>query len=85
MKKYSKTEQIERNLRLSEFKSKTLQLLALDYDVYYGGSETYMYWFEHDILGKIVIYPKSDKIQFRSGKWIDGAVDYLMTTIIKEK
>lgn len=85
MKKYSKRDQDIRKARFVRFKKTTLQLLGLDYDVYAGPKNTYMYWFIHDKYGKVVIYPKSNKLHCEFGGWDDDAVEFLNSYVIKEK
>jgi len=85
MKRYSKSEQNARNLRYNRFRKNELQLLALDYDVYPGAKNTFMFWFIHEIYGKVIIYPKSNKLQTESGSWHNDANYFLRKFIIKEK
>lgn len=76
----------QRNQNYFNFNKNTLQLLGLEYDVYKGDPGTFMYYFEHEIFGKITIYPKSDKLHIsRQNKWIENAVKWLDENVIKEK
>lgn len=82
MNRYNSYEKKIREQRLINFKKTTLQLLALDYDVFEGGKGTFMYYFFHPKYNKVVIYPKSNKAFFNN-QWINDMNDFLIKKIIK--
>lgn len=58
----------------------------MEEDVHEGASGSGMYWIESDKYGKVVMYPKGDKLQIvNTGRWVDGLEDWLKSNIITEK
>ena len=84
MKKYSKTEQRERSKRLEYFEGLFLSVLAFENKT--GKNDEFSYWTETEKFGKLIIYPKGDKLLItRSGEWKSGAVEWLKENVIIEK
>lgn len=76
----------QRSSRLYKFKTVTLQLLGLDYDVYFGEPGKWMFYLYTSKYGKVTIYPKGDRIHLSGpNKWINGVDDWLYKNLIKEK
>lgn len=84
--KFSKSEIRHRNILWKNFHKKTLQILALDEDVYEGPKGSGMYYFFSEKYGKIIIYPKGDRIHIPdSGSWIYGVDEWIDKNIVKLK
>lgn len=85
-RRFNAREEAQRTALWDKFHETTLQFLALEQDVYVGEKGSNMYWFESDEYGKVVIYPKGDKIHLPArSKWIDGVEEWLKQNVIKEK
>lgn len=85
-KKFNAQERAHREKLWQRFHEVTGQLLGLEQDVYVGEKGSNMYWFDSDEYGKVVIYPKGDKIHLPArSKWIDGVEEWLKQNVIKEK
>jgi len=85
-KAYNSQQSAAREKRLRRFKSITLQVLALTEDVYEGKPGSGMYWIESSDFGKIVMYPKADRLHLvKKNKWMDRMESWLKQNIIKEK
>lgn len=85
-KRFSSGEQAERARKLYYFKTVLLQFLAYQEDVYPGLPGSGMYWFESDKFGKVILYPKGDKIHLPDArKWVNGLEAWLRENVITEK
>ena len=83
-KKYNAAETAERNRRDTYFRDVVIHFLAYARDL--SINDKYSYFFEDDIHGKIIIYPKGDLLLFtKINKWKGDAVCWLRENIIKEK
>ena len=84
-KRFNAKEEAQRGALWRKFHETTLQFLGLEQDVYFGVKGSGMYWFESSKYGKVVIYPKGDKIHLPDrAKWINGVEQWLKENIIIE-
>ena len=85
-RKFNKAQERERSQLWQRFHEITLQFLGWEQDVYVGEKGSGMYWFESEKYGKVVIYPKGDKIHIPDRReWVTGVEEWLKNNIINEK
>lgn len=86
MKKFNRWEVEKRNKNWDFFISNILPCLAYENDVFSGDRNSGMFYFESEKFGKIVIYPKADRIHIvEKNRWENGVLYYLNNNILKEK
>ena len=85
-RRFNAKEEAKRNALWDRFHAVTVQFLGYEQDVYVGAAGSGMYWIESDKYGKIVIYPKGDKIHLPDRReWVNGVEEWLKKNIINEK
>lgn len=83
-KKYSPYQQAIRLNRWEYFTKEVLPFIAFYYDT--DQPNEHCFRVVDTPKGNLTIYPKGDKIQLQSGRWIsENIVSWLCQTVIKEK
>ena len=83
-KKYSHYQQAIRLNRWEYFTKEVLPFIAFCYDT--DQPNEHCFRVVDTPKGNLTIYPKGDKIQLQSGRWIsENIVTWLCQTVIKEK